>query len=249
MELKSIFLLLTMLMIIGSLTYFIHNKKKKSLRPVTSKQEPRFDPLMQEGGRAELSDEPYDDYSNHYSEPEDHRANMLLDDPLLVPKTNLNKEPEPQIQRKKSTMEEIIYLIVVAKPGKPYVGYELLQSLLTAGLRFGAMDIFHRHEDLHGKGRILFSVASASEPGTFEINKMGAYSGQALMMFLRLSANKDLMSALDTMFETAKQIVEDLGGEVLDQERKALTPERVEILRQKIIDFEQKQHTGDLFDE
>lgn len=221
------------------------SKRKDASVSQSIKQEPRFG----------MSPEPVTLYDDNFDEEEHdpllHDSTQdddsLFDDVLLQPKrtaapTQISEAP------KKPKAEEIICLILMANPDRSYVGYELLQSLLVAGLRFGAMDIFHRFEEQNGRGKILFSVASISEPGTFEINKMGAYSGKGLMMFLRLSTNKDLMAAFDCMLETAKQLVEYLGGDIFDNERNVLSPEKIQSIRDRIIDFEQKQRIGDLFD-
>lgn len=249
MELHSIILLIAVLSVIGFLTYFINRKQKKKLQLLTQKQEPRFDIIDKPNLSTNYTDEQTELYSDPIEDLSD--KNLLADDPLMQPKSsyaiNTHKKPDPP-KRNKSAVEEIIFLVLNAKANKPYVGYELLQSLLASGLRYGAMNIFHRHEDQNGNGKILFSLASSQEPGTFEIGKMGAFSGQGLMMFLRLSTNKDLMSAFDIMLETAKQLIEDLDGEILDDERKILSPEKIEKIRKKIQEFEQKQLTGDLFD-
>jgi cell division protein ZipA len=246
MELHSILVLVTILAVIFSLIYFINTRQKKWVRQMTGKQEPRFDIVTPPAPATEYEPNDRDDLEHHNHTEDTH---LLLDDPLLQPKAPVKKVTIQAAPKKTPTGEEVICLVLVAKPNKPYAGYELLQSLLAAGLRFGAMNIFHRHEDVNGKGKILFSVASASEPGTFEINKMGAFSGKALMMFLRLSSHKDLMLAFDTMLETAKQLIEDLDGDILDSERKILSTDKIEKIRKKIVDFEQKQLIGDLFDQ
>lgn len=241
MEIHSIFVLIIVLAVICFMTYAINSRQKKPLPLKRDKQEPRF-------GSPEIKST--DDETITFEDEIHHNSPTdLVDDPLVQTKPLAAQPAVQPTQNKVSPPEEIICLTLSAKPGKPYCGYELLQSLLMSGLRFGAMNIFHRYEDVNSVGRILFSVASASEPGTFEITKMGAYSGKGLMMFLRLSRNKDSMHALDMMLETAKQLIEDLGGEVLDAERKVLTSEKIEQLRKKITDFEEKQATGDLFEQ
>ncbi len=77
---------------------------------------------------------------------------------------------------------------------------------------------------------------------------MGAFSGKGLIMFLKLSANKDLMQAFSLMLDTAKQLVDDLGGEIFDEDRKVLTEEKIEKINRKIAELEQKKLIGDLFD-
>ncbi len=240
----SILVLITILSVICLLTYFISARQKKLLRQLTNKQEPRFDVIHHQAPPPSI------DYQSKEEEGENFDHMETSFDPIFQPKATCKKNTtDKPVPKKTSSAEEIIYLMLIAKPNKPYCGYELLQSLLATGLRFGAMDIFHRHEDVNGKGKILFSVASASEPGTFEINKMGAFSGKGLTMFLRLSSNKDLMQAFDTMLETAKQLIEDLNGDIMDDERNILSPEKIEKIRDKIVNFEQKQLIGDLFDQ
>ncbi|MBA2654873.1 MAG: cell division protein ZipA [Gammaproteobacteria bacterium] len=248
MEMHSILILITILSLIFALTYFITVRQKRAHRKLSQKQEPRFDLVTDQPVLHDI-DEADETQSQEFYE--DEKQNLLLEDPLFAQKpTAVKKHSEPSVTKStKSAIEEIMYFTIAAKPNKPFVGYELLQALLSAGLRYGAMNIFHRHEDYNGNGKILFSVASASEPGTFEISRMGGYSGKGLMMFLRLSSNKDLMLAFETMLDTAKQLIEDLDGEILDDERKILSPEKIEKLKKKISEFEQHQRIGDLFDQ
>ncbi|MGB6976706.1 MAG: cell division protein ZipA [Gammaproteobacteria bacterium] len=146
---------------------------------------------------------------------------------------------------------EFIVLMLMAKPEVPYTGYELLQVLLAAGLRFGKMNVFHRHEKISGQGEILFSLASAVEPGIFELNRMGSFSCPGLTLFLRLSnfqkGNKDLLQAFDLMIETARQLVEDLGGEVCDEQRQPLTDEKMNDWRSYLAYYERSRQIPDLF--
>lgn len=53
------------------------------------------------------------------------------------------KQPEPE-QGKESSLNQssVIVYHVMAEPEHPYTGYELLQALLSSGLRYGAMNIF-----------------------------------------------------------------------------------------------------------
>lgn len=246
MSLEVFLLLIILISIIGFITFYVSTKRSKKQEIFIDKQEPRIDSNTQGRPGAIYEDSEESLYGEFDESPPE---NLLLDDPLLQPREVKRPLAQEAPKKPKPSVEEIMYIMLAAKPDKPYVGYELLQSLLSSGLRFGAMDLFHRYEDLNGKGKILFSLASASETGTFEINRMGAYSGKGLMMFLRLSANKDLTFAFDTMLDTARQLIDDLGGDILDDERKILTSDKIEKMRKKVVDFEQKQLTGDLFDQ
>ena len=56
-----------------------------------------------------------------------------------------------------------------------FKGPALLQNILESGLRFGEMDIFHRHESMAGNGEVLFSMANALKPGTFDLDDIEGF--------------------------------------------------------------------------
>jgi len=165
----------------------------------------------------------------------------------------LNQEPvqevEPVRQPSKAKPAEVISITLMAPQESPYTGYELLQSLLASGLRYGAMNIFHRHETKTGRGRVLFSLASVNQPGTFELPKMGSFSCPGLTLFMVLKDISDPMKAFDTMLETARQLLEDLGGEARDDHRQALNMDKVSQIRARIKKFEEDQRVPDFFSE
>ena len=69
----------------------------------------------------------------------------------------------------------VVSLYVKARPGSYFVGYGLQQALQTAGLHFGEIDIFQIAMNMKIQGHILFSVASAVEPGDFDTRKDGGF--------------------------------------------------------------------------
>lgn len=110
-----------------------------------------------------------------------------------------------------------------ARPGTQFAGYELLQALLSTGMRYGEMSIFHRHENANGKGPVLFSSASATEPGVFDIKKMGNFACNGLSFFMRHSGDLDRDDAVyDLMIQTAEKIGQDLRGDLYDAEHQPL---------------------------
>lgn len=117
----------------------------------------------------------------------------------------------------------ILSIFILANGNKNFSGYELLQSLLSSGLRFGEMNIFHRHEETNGKGRILFSLASATEPGTFNIQNMGSFSGRGLCMFMKLLGTDRDNEAFDLFIKTAQKLADELNGSIYDDSRHPLT--------------------------
>jgi cell division protein ZipA len=154
---------------------------------------------------------------------------------------------QPSASQNFSSTNDLIIMGLVSKPEHPYTGYELLQALLSSGLRYGKMNIFHRYEDANGRGNILFSLASAKEPGTFELSKMGGFSTSGLTLFMRISAVKDPLVAFEIMQDTALQLIEDLDGEICDEKRQPITEEKIIQWREHVQVAGQRQYSTDLF--
>ncbi|MDF2867290.1 MAG: zipA [Gammaproteobacteria bacterium] len=152
-------------------------------------------------------------------------------------------ETKPQIipakQRKPlPDSQDIIIINIIAEPGKKFVGYDLLQGLLSAGMRFGKMNIFHRHEEANGKGKQLFSLASITKPGTFDIHKMGSVSCIGLSMFMRLSDHDEPLEVYDLMIKTATLLAEDLHGNLFEINHEPLTHDDIIMRQQWIHDYQ-----------
>ena len=141
----------------------------------------------------------------------------------------------------------IIALYLMAPEESPYTGYELLQALLSSGMRYGKHSIFHRHAHKDGRGEVLFHCASATAPGTFDLSKMGAFSCKGLSLFFAAKDVEDPLSTFDCLLETIDQLVEDLGGKVLDAKRELFTKEVMVKYRQELRTFEASKTTADLF--
>jgi cell division protein ZipA len=144
---------------------------------------------------------------------------------------------------------DIIVLQIQAFPGKPYMGYELLQTLLSVGLDFGDMNIFHRYEGKVGKGNALFSVAAATLDGSFAIDDMGSFKCAGLVMFMKLDAKQKLMMRFDLMLDVARQLIEELGGDIYDDLYQPINAAVIRRLREKICTVETSSlYVADLLD-
>jgi cell division protein ZipA len=141
----------------------------------------------------------------------------------------------------------VVVVHVMAPDDTQYAGYELLQALLSAGLRFGKNRIFARHAHKDGRGDILFYCASAVSPGVFDLTKMGTVSCPGLSLFFSASAVAEPMMVFDSLLETIDQLIEDLGGAVLDDTRAPLSKEKILKYRHQIRVFENSKNTADMF--
>lgn len=152
-------------------------------------------------------------------------------------------EPEPETTamgkappaRKREPVPEKFVIINVLALADPFPGQQLLELLMENGLTFGEMDIFHRRRE---DGATLFSLASAVEPGTFDMKTMGSLSIPGVTLFMRVHELADPVSALDDMLSVADAIALELNGEVRDETRSVMTPQTVEHCRQSIREFQ-----------
>ncbi len=134
--------------------------------------------------------------------------------------------------------EEVLIINVMAHKGEMFNGGELLDIILQCGMRYGNMDIFHRHSDTKGEGALLFSMANMVKPGTFDLDAMDEFETPGVSLFMTLPIDADSMQSFDLMADTARAISETLGGELKDEQRSVMTRQTLEHCRQRIRDFE-----------
>ncbi len=108
------------------------------------------------------------------------------------------------------------------------------------GLLYGEMDIFHRHADMSGTGKVLFSVANMMQPGTLKHDDPAEFTTKGISFFMTLPCFGDPAQNFKLMLKTAQQIADDLSGNVLDDARNMMTPDRLDAYRKQIQNFKNK---------
>lgn len=159
-------------------------------------------------------------------------------DPVLGEKIIDTTPSDTIFSRKRApanTIADILVINVFAMPGHTFAGYELLQALLASNLRFGEMSVFHRYQEELEKPKILFSVASATEPGIFDLNSMGSYSCSGLSLFMRVDQTDQPQKVFDMMLATARQLADDLSGEIYDGNHEPLTKDSLSHYQQLLM--------------
>jgi cell division protein ZipA len=114
---------------------------------------------------------------------------------------------------------DVLVLHVVAKQGEQLQGAELLPALLSLNFKFGDMDIFHRHIDNAGTGNVLFSLANMMKPGVFDPDHMEQFVTEGVVLFMTIPCYGDPKMNFTIMLNSALQLADDLGAEVLDGKR------------------------------
>lgn len=152
-------------------------------------------------------------------------------------------EPTPQPESLVETVSEE----EKARPGPERVvalrliprGAELrteraVSALRNAGLEHGRYAIFHRQLGTNREG---FSVASLTEPGSFDVEHVGHATIAGLSFFLVLPGNGDPVSRFDAMVETARALSVELAADLFDERGSSWSSQRERYLREELIEY------------
>jgi len=191
-------------------------------------------------------------HSEHYFDEElieaksesDEKTDLLLEPPLLDEPVEESAEAENEavsdakaepVKKK----ELFIVLYVIAQQESGFTGTDVFSVLKEQGLNYGKMKIFHHH----GIGELkvkdsIFSIANIVEPGTFDPRKMAEFTTSGLVLFMRLPGPFGGRVAFELMLNAAQRIAEMLEGVVKDEKHRPLSPENIEIIRERISEFE-----------
>lgn len=203
---------------------------------------------------AELQTEQYDELqAEEYAEPESEAPeadDVLMGESALPEEESLDEldkkraakmEPDDEVgqaQAEEFEQSEVLVLNVTAKDGRVFAGDDLLHTLITSGLKFGDMNIFHKRLSREHQGSVVFSVANMLNPGTFDLNKMDEFTTLGISFFLALPTPINNLDAFEQMLAVAQHIRDTLGGDLKDDHRNGMTAQTIEHYRQRIRDFE-----------
>jgi cell division protein ZipA len=111
-------------------------------------------------------------------------------------------------------------------------------ALRNAGLEHGRYAIFHRQL---GSDREAFSVASLTEPGSFDLDHLDNSTIAGLSFFVVLPGAGDPVARFDAMVETARAMSVELAADLFDERGSSWSSQRERYLREELIEY---RHQG-----
>ena len=134
---------------------------------------------------------------------------------------------------------DVIVINVLARNGAKFGGSELLEAFLRNGLKFGDMNIFHR---IAPATKVMqFSVASAVEPGTFDLSTMETFRTPGVSFFLRLPGPEQPLDVFEDMLAVSRDVAASLSADLKDEQLSVMTTQTIQHCRSRIEDFSRRR--------
>ncbi|PQJ61190.1 cell division protein ZipA [Vibrio chagasii] len=145
--------------------------------------------------------------------------------------------PVEEIKQDEELGLEVIVLNVHCAGEIPFVGTELFRSMENNGLTYGEMSIYHCFAQSADEPKVIFSVANMMQPGTLEHDAPADFTTKGISFFMTLPCYGQADQNFNVMLSAAQKIADDMGGNVLDESRNLMTPNRLSDYRKQIRDF------------
>lgn len=173
---------------------------------------------------------------------------ILLVDVLLRERRKIKEAQQPEAvptdtkltEHVEQTAEDLLIVHVIAKNGGYFAAYDLLQAISTTGMQYGPMNIFHYYDEASSGKVSLFNLASATEPGEFDLDHMGDFSCAGLTLFMNMRQVPDPMEAFEIMLVTAEQLADDLEGDLCAAHRMPWNEEIMKYYQDKIMNYQNR---------
>jgi cell division protein ZipA len=142
-------------------------------------------------------------------------------------------EVVPEEAAAKRAPDRIVALRLIPREGE-LAADRAVQALRDAGLEHGRYAIFHQRQDTVKEA---FSVASLTEPGSFDLDNLEGATIAGLSLFVVLPGAGDPVARFDAMVETARALSVELAADLFDERGSSWSSQRERYLREEIIEY------------
>ena len=171
---------------------------------------------------------------------EDRETARVAPQPIQTrPQTQPRSKPPSDAGCDPSIPTEVIVINVLARNGAKFGGTDLLEAFLRNGLKFGDMNIFHRIQP--ASKEVQFSVASAVEPGTFDLSAMETFRTPGVSFFMRMPGPGQPLEVFEDMLAVTRDVAASLGADLKDEQLSVMTSQTIQHCRARIEDFSRKR--------
>lgn len=132
--------------------------------------------------------------------------------------------------------QRIIALRLVVKDADSVGADEVVLALREHGLRHGQYGIFHRYAK-DDDAQPMFSAASLTEPGSFDLSRLTETRLAGLSLFMVLPGPCDPVEQFDAMVTTARAMARTLPLELLDETGSSWSIQRERYVREELIRY------------
>jgi cell division protein ZipA len=162
-------------------------------------------------------------------------------EPVIGEPPTVAAPPEPpslvetlsEQEKARPAPDRIVALRLVPRNGE-LLTERAVAALRNAGLEHGRYAIFHRQLGTNREG---FSVASLTEPGSFDLEHLGDATIAGLSFFVVLPGTGDPVARFDAMVETARRLSVELSADLFDERGSSWSSQRERYLREELIEY------------
>jgi len=139
------------------------------------------------------------------------------------------------------TDDGILVVHVAARGEERMRGEDIVRALNRHGLAYTPEGVFYRYGAGGEKEGYLFGAANMLEPGTFDIAEMENLRTIGIVLFSALPRAHPVAEVVDDMLGTARELADELDGELLDRGRSPLGEAGISALREQAARFDAGQ--------
>jgi len=155
-----------------------------------------------------------------------NNRDSVLGDPELKPSASPEAAAEAArgLAELKANCDRQAIVVLKAPPNSPFEGRKTWDVMMSLGLKWGDMDIFHWANDSGDGDDSLFSVWTSSPPGYFLPEEIAAdrLHTPDLVFGFSIPRSAAPQSVFSSMVKAAEYARQRLGGELLDRDGRAL---------------------------